>query len=259
MKLNIAYPRNGTLKQFEINDEILRRVNLPDYRLGNDIDGGIFGEQFQGYMFRLKGGCDKDGFPMVNGVLAPSRVALLVKRGAVGFNEFRGRNGERRRKSVRGCILASDVAVLNVTVSKVGENTIEGVTDTTLPRRLGPKRANNIRKLFNLAKEDDVRRFVVRRKVEKAGKKDRFKAPKVQRLITPAIRARRVKKVKVTIDGLKKSVLARREYLTMVAGQRMVTRQRKNATLHRQKEAAFKTDVAAYNKAGAPKAKTAKK
>lgn len=33
----------------------------------------------------------------------------------------------------------------------------------------GPKRASNIRKLFNLAKEDDVRQFVVqyRRTIEK--------------------------------------------------------------------------------------------
>jgi small subunit ribosomal protein S6e len=33
----------------------------------------------------------------------------------------------------------------------------------TVPRRLGPKRASKIRKLFNLSKEDDVRQYVVRR------------------------------------------------------------------------------------------------
>merc|ERR1712072_538646 len=47
------------------------------------------------------------------------------------------------------------------------------------PRRLGPKRAANIRKVFNLSKEDNVCQYVVRRE---AGKKK--KAPKVQRLIT---------------------------------------------------------------------------
>eukprot|EP00058_Branchiostoma_floridae_P020812 XP_002606302.1 hypothetical protein BRAFLDRAFT_67542 [Branchiostoma floridae] len=40
---------------------------------------------------------------------------------------------------------------------------IPGLTDTTIPRRLGPKRAGRIRKLFNLNKEDDVRQYVVRR------------------------------------------------------------------------------------------------
>jgi len=45
----------------------------------------------------------------------------------------------------------------------VGEQEIPGLTDTTVPRRLGPKRASKIRKLFNLKKEDDVRQYVVRR------------------------------------------------------------------------------------------------
>merc|ERR1712066_971199 len=54
------------------------------------------------------------------------------------------------------------------------------------PRRLGPKRASNIRKLFNLEKKDDVRKFVVRRE---AGKKK--KAPKIQRLVTPSMLQRK--------------------------------------------------------------------
>ena len=52
-----------------------------------------------------------------------------------------------------------------------GEGEIAGLTDTTVPRRLGPKRASKIRRLFNLAKEDDVRQYVVRRPLpEKDGK-----------------------------------------------------------------------------------------
>jgi small subunit ribosomal protein S6e len=54
-----------------------------------------------------------------------------------------------------------------------------------VPRLLGPKRASHIRKLFNLSKEDDVRKYVIRRKIEKEGKKPRFKSPKIQRLVTP--------------------------------------------------------------------------
>lgn len=50
---------------------------------------------------------------------------------------------------------------------------------------MGPKRASKIRKLFNLSKEDDVRRFVVKRPIQKEGKPARSKAPKIQRLITP--------------------------------------------------------------------------
>ena len=46
-----------------------------------------------------------------------------------------------------------------------GEQEIPGLTDKTIPRRLGPKRASKIRKLFNLSKEDDVRQYVVRRPI----------------------------------------------------------------------------------------------
>lgn len=51
-----------------------------------------------------------------------------------------------------------------------GEKDIPGLTDSTVPRRLGPKRASRIRKLFNLSKEDDVRQYVVRRPLTKEGK-----------------------------------------------------------------------------------------
>lgn len=52
----------------------------------------------------------------------------------------------------------------------VGEKDIPGLTDNTDPRRLGPKRASRIRKLFNLSKEDDVRQYVVRKPLSKEGK-----------------------------------------------------------------------------------------
>merc|ERR1712039_597806 len=70
-----------------------------------------------------------------------------------------------------------------------GAEEIPGLTDDSKPRRLGPKRAANIRKLFNLEKKDDVRKFVVRR-VVKEGKK-KTKAPKIQRLVTSSMLQRK--------------------------------------------------------------------
>ena len=48
-------------------------------------------------------------------------------------------------------------------IIKKGEAEIPGLTDNTIPRRLGPKRASKIRKLFNLTKEDDVCQYVIKR------------------------------------------------------------------------------------------------
>ena len=75
----------------------------------------------------------------------------------------------------------------------------------------GPKRASKIRKLFNLSKDDDVRKYVntYRRKIVK-GDKTHSKAPKIQRLVTPltlqrkrrrrAIKRERINKVRTRRD-----------------------------------------------------------
>lgn len=80
------------------------------------------------------------------------------------------------------------MSVLALIVVRKGEKEIGGLTDVQVPRRLGPKRASKIRKLYNLTKEDNVCRYVVRRPLPlKEGKKQRFAAPKIQRLVTPTV------------------------------------------------------------------------
>ena len=101
---------------------------------------------------------------MKQGVLLPYRVKLLLSDGHSCYRPRR--TGERKRKSVRGCIVGPDIAVLSVVIVKQGENDIPGLTDTVLPKRLGPKRATKIRRFFNLSKDDDVRQYVVRREVK---------------------------------------------------------------------------------------------
>ncbi len=149
------------------------------------VSAETLGPEWKGYVFRITGGNDKQGFPMKQGVLLPQRTRLLL---ADGHSCYRARRtGERKRKSVRGCIVNTDIAVLSVIIVKQGEQEIPGLTDNVLPKRLGPKRATKIRRFFNLSKEDDVRKFVIRREVvsKKEGAKPYTKAPKIQRLVTP--------------------------------------------------------------------------
>ena len=95
---------------------------------------------------------------------------------------------------MRGCICGPDLAVIALRITKKGDADIEGVTDGDKPRRLGPKRASYIRKVFALRKQDDVRKYVVRREVKK-GDKTFYKSPKIQRLITEKrIRRKHVEK-----------------------------------------------------------------
>ena len=90
---------------------------------------------------------------------------------------------------------------MNLVVTEQGDTPIIGLTgpDDLAPRRLGPKRASNIRKLFNLTKADDVRKYVIAREfTNKKGVTVR-KAPKIQRLVTPLTlqrkRARKAEKL----------------------------------------------------------------
>uniref|UniRef100_A0AC35TUP5 40S ribosomal protein S6 n=1 Tax=Rhabditophanes sp. KR3021 TaxID=114890 RepID=A0AC35TUP5_9BILA len=192
MKLNIAFPANGTQKLFEIEDD--RKVKpFFDKRMSQEVEADCLGDEWKGYILRLTGGNDKQGFPMKQGVLTNERVRLLLGKGASCYKSRR--SGERKRKSVRGCIFDANMSVIAAIIVKKGEGEIEGLTDKVVPRRLGPKRASNIRKLFNLTKEDDVTKYVVKRTIERPGKKARTVGPKIQRLITSARLQRKAAKI----------------------------------------------------------------
>jgi len=168
----------------EVEDERKLRVFL-DKRMGNEVPADSLGDEWKGYILRITGGNDKQGFPMKQGVMLPTRVQLLLSDGHSCYRPRR--TGERKRKSVRGCIVGQDLAVLALSVVKQGDQDIPGLTDVVQPKRLGPKRATKIRRFFGLSKQDDVRKFVIRREVvpKKEGAKPYTKAPKIQRLVTP--------------------------------------------------------------------------
>merc|ERR1712130_559764 len=189
MKLNISYPATGCQKLIEVDDEMKLRP-FYDKRISAEVSADSLGDEWKGYVVRISGGNDKQGFPMKQGVLSTGRVRLLLDKNHSCYRVRRA--GERRRKSVRGCIVDSNLSVLALVIVRKGEQDIPGLTDKTIPRRLGPKRASKIRKLFNLSKDDDVRQYVVRRPLpEKEGKKAKSEAPKIQRLVTPVVLQRK--------------------------------------------------------------------
>lgn len=171
--------------------------------MGQEIDGEVLGDDYKGYVFRITGGNDKQGFTMKQGIMVNGRVRILFK--GVRSKSYRPRRvGMRRRRSVRGCICGPDLAVIMLRVMKQGDKDIDKVTNADRPNRLGRKRASRICKMFDLDKKlDDVRKYVIHRKITKTVKdaegndKDRvyYKAPKIQRLITDK-RIRRKKAIK---------------------------------------------------------------
>jgi len=202
MRFNIADPRTGGQTTIEIDNEKYIRPFF-DKRMGQEIDGEVLGDDYKGYVFRITGGNDKQGFTMKQGIMVNGRVRILFK--GVRSKSYRPRRvGMRRRRSVRGCIIGPDLAVIMLRVVKQGDKDIDKVTNADRPNRLGRKRASRIRKTFDLDRKlDDVRKYVIHRKIEKTVKdaegndKDRvyYKAPKIQRLITDK-RIRRKKAIK---------------------------------------------------------------
>ena len=241
-------------KLISLIDHALFSRSFYDRRMGQELDGEVLGDEYKGYIFRITGGNDKQGFPMKQGVLVNGRVRLLLKkskysalnlqicdrvssfcsiyRSQAAFSRslyllinrnlikffnletttYRPRRtGERKRKSVRGCICGPDLAVIALKIVKKGDADIEGVTTDNKPRRLGPKRASYIRKVFALRKKDDVRKYVVRREVKK-GDKTFYKSPKIQRLVTEKRLRRKTLAKKAKVEGFKKSKELRANY-----------------------------------------------
>nr|KAF6315337.1 ribosomal protein S6 [Myotis myotis] len=181
MKLNISFPATGCQKLIEVDDERKLRT-FYEKRMATEVAADALGEEWKGHScYRPR------------------------------------RTGERKRKSVRGCIVDANLSVLNLVIVKKGEKDIPGLTDTTVPRRLGPKRASRIRKLFNLSKEDDVRKYVVRKPLNKEGKKPRTKAPKIQRLVTPRVLQHKRRRIALKKQRTKKNKEEAAEYAKLLA------------------------------------------
>lgn len=167
---------------------------------------------------------------MKQGILTNGRVKLLLKKGQSCFRPRR--TGQRRRKSVRGCIVDSNLSVLNLVIVKKGDSDLPGLTDKTIPRRLGPKRVGKIRKLYHLDKKDDVRRYIFKRPLPiKEGKPQRFKAPKIQRLVTPRRLQRKRHLASLKKKKGEKARLEAAEYAKLLAKRAKLNRENRKRRL----------------------------
>merc|ERR1711934_1314119 len=176
------------------------RMLLPffDKRMSAEVAGDSLGDEFKGYRFRISGGNDKQGFPMMQGVLAAERVRLLLKKGSKCYRQRR--TGEMKRKSVRGCIVSPDLSVLN------------------------------------LDKEtEDVRKFVARRKITTKTGKEYQKAPKIQRLVTPVQLQRKRHRVALKRSRAEKNKKEQASYRALVLQRAKEAKERRQELLQKRR------------------------
>jgi len=233
MKLNISYPQHGSQKLIELDDEKKTRL-FYDRRMAEEVAADALGDEWKGYVLKITGGNDKQGFAMKQGVLLNHRTRLLLDGTTTGFHPWK-RPGHRKRKSVRGCIIGPDIAVINAIIVKKGEQDLPGLTnpDSIRPSLRGPKRASNIRKLWGLSKEDDVRQFVSRKRV-KDGKngKPRYKSPKIQRLVTPLSLHRKKRRLVIKKQRREKSQKEASDYADLLSN---IRREKRKALIERRR------------------------
>jgi small subunit ribosomal protein S6e len=118
-KLNISGgsegPGKGLSKLIEIDEKRFRFENM---KIGDTIKGGLIG--FPNYEFQITGGSDASGFPMRRDVHGPVKKKILVSKRGIGYNPLR--KGQKKRKTVRGNEVTSDMTLINLKIIKYGES-----------------------------------------------------------------------------------------------------------------------------------------
>ncbi|AAL80612.1 30S ribosomal protein S6e [Pyrococcus furiosus DSM 3638] len=117
-KLVISDPKSGIAKQVEITGAETEK--LIGKRIGDQIPAKelninlneLFGKEFpEDVKLEIRGGTDKDGFPMRPDIHGPRRVRVLLSKGP-GFRPKE--KGERRKKTVRGNTISPEIVQVNV-------------------------------------------------------------------------------------------------------------------------------------------------
>ncbi len=94
--------------------------------IGKNIGETVSGEALglAGYTVKLTGGTDKDGFPMRGDLPGPTRKKILVA-GGVGYHPKA--DGVRKRKSMRGREISSDITQINAVIVEYGQKPLSEI------------------------------------------------------------------------------------------------------------------------------------
>ncbi|XP_006896470.1 PREDICTED: EGF-like module-containing mucin-like hormone receptor-like 3-like [Elephantulus edwardii] len=83
MKLNISYSATGCQNLFEVDNERKLRT-FDEKRMATEVVADSLGDEWKGYVVRISGGNDKQGFPMKQG---HKRWCILLKQQRPGENK----------------------------------------------------------------------------------------------------------------------------------------------------------------------------
>ena len=116
-KVVVSDPQSGKSYQREVKDD--KAPRLVNMKVGDEFDGGLVG--LPGYSLKITGGSDKAGFPMKKGIQGFKRARVLMNKG-VGYKP---EEAIRKRKLVRGEVIADDIVQINSSIVKRGPKAVE--------------------------------------------------------------------------------------------------------------------------------------
>jgi len=119
----ISDPKNGKSYQTVVSGH--HANSLIGKKIGDEFDGIFVG--LPGYKLVVKGGSDKEGFPMRRDLPGPRRRSVLVSK-STGFNP--GVKGIRRRRNFRGNTISPDIIQINLRISAHGSKPLEDAFKT---------------------------------------------------------------------------------------------------------------------------------
>lgn len=113
-----------TRKSYQVDKEAPSIIGL---KIGDRFDGSMLG--LNGFTLQIRGGSDKEGFPMRPEIPGSSRKKVLLSD-APGFHPTK--EGQRKRKYVRGNQVSESIMQVNCKI-------IEGEGDAALMLGIKPK------------------------------------------------------------------------------------------------------------------------
>jgi len=121
MQVVISDPKVGKAYKVEGKDTEVSTLFVGK-RVGDVVDGDVIG--LSGYALEITGGSDKAGVPMRKDVTGVSRRRILITS-PPGYKPKE--NGKRRRKTVRGHEISTEISQINVKVTEYGRQPIEKI------------------------------------------------------------------------------------------------------------------------------------
>lgn len=119
MQIVISDPKTGKAYKVEGKDTEASALFIWK-RIGDVVDADMLG--LGGYVLEITGGSDKEGMPMRKDVSGTVRKRILITS-PPGYRPKE--KGKRRRKSVRGNEISSEISQINVQIKEYGRKSIE--------------------------------------------------------------------------------------------------------------------------------------